>query len=152
MNDNDLPPGLPEWISDHIRLYRDDPVRGRLWDSSPVGGPGILPCLLLMTVGRKSGRTSTLPLIYIEHGDAFVVIASKGGAPQHPAWYLNLLAQPDCEVQVGPDSYRARARAASGEEREALWREMAEIYPPYDGYQVAAGKRQIPVVVLDRVD
>lgn len=152
MSDRDLPSGLPEWISEHIRLYREDPVRGRLWDSTPVGGPGVLPCLLLISRGRKSGKTSTLPLIYGEYEDAFVIVASKGGAPSHPAWYLNIDAEPDCEIQVGAEHFRARARTSAGEEREKLWRMMAEIYPPYDDYQVSAGERQIPVVVLDRTD
>jgi deazaflavin-dependent oxidoreductase (nitroreductase family) len=152
MTDIKIPASLPDWISEHVRLYREDPVRGRLWDSTDVGGPGVLPCLLLMTRGRRSGKTSTLPLIYGEHGDAFVIVASKGGAPSHPAWYLNLVDCPDCEIQVGPDHYRARARTADGEERESLWRMMAEIYPPYEDYQVVAGERMIPVVVLDRVE
>jgi deazaflavin-dependent oxidoreductase (nitroreductase family) len=151
MSDIEIPAALPEWIAEHVRLYKEDPERGRLWDSTRVGGPGVLPCLLLMTRGRKSGKTSTLPLIYGEHGDAFVIVASKGGAPSHPAWYLNLVAQPECEAQVGPDHYRVRARTAEGNERAALWRMMAEIYPPYDDYQVAAGERVIPVVVLDPV-
>ena len=81
MTGQSKPKGLPAWITEHINLYREDPVKGRLWDSTPVGGPGILPCLLLITRGRKSGNDRTLPLIYGEYGDAFVIIASKGGAP-----------------------------------------------------------------------
>jgi deazaflavin-dependent oxidoreductase (nitroreductase family) len=88
-------------------------------------------------------------LIYGEFGGAFLIIASKGGAATHPAWYLNLEAEPECEIRVGSDHYRVRARTAEGEEREKLWRLMAEIYPPYNDYQVAAKDRQIPVVVLE---
>ena len=79
----------------------------------------------------------------------YVVIASKGGLPSHPIWYLNLEAKPECELMVGPKAVSARARVAEGEERERLWKQMAEIYPPYDEYQERAGARTIPVVVLD---
>jgi proline iminopeptidase len=109
---------------------------------------GILPTLLLSTIGRKSGRTSVLPLIYRKVNNGYVIIASKGGAPAHPAWFLNLSANPDCEIQVGHDYYRVRARTAAGDERESLWQQLVEIYPPYQDYQ-AATTRQIPVVVLE---
>jgi deazaflavin-dependent oxidoreductase (nitroreductase family) len=143
------PEGLPDWIADHVQLYLEDPDRGHNWDSTPVGGPGVLPTLLLYTTGRKSGKTRALPLIYGKTGEAWVVIASKGGAPAHPAWYLNLEAHPECEVQVAHLRQSVLARTASGAERESLWRQLAEIYPPYDDYQTAAGDREIPVVVLD---
>jgi deazaflavin-dependent oxidoreductase (nitroreductase family) len=139
---------LPGWIASHIQLYREDPEKGHLWDSSPVGGPGLLPTLLLSTTGRKSGRTSVLPLIYKKVGKGFVIIASKGGAPSQPAWYLNLVAEPDCEIQVAHDHFHLKARTAKGDERRELWEQLAEIYPPYNDYQ-AATTREIPVVVLD---
>jgi deazaflavin-dependent oxidoreductase (nitroreductase family) len=137
------------WIAEHIALYRSDPEKARLWDSTPVGGPGVLPTLLLTTTGRKSGEPRALPLIYGEAGDAYVVIASKGGMPTHPLWYRNLEAHPDCELDVGAKRVSARARTAVGEERERLWKQMAGIYPPYDAYQKNADERTIPVVVLD---
>ena len=141
------------WIAEHIELYRTDPEKARLWDSTPVGGPGVLPTLLLTTVGRKSGEPRSLPLIYGEAqsngGESWVIIASKGGAPAHPLWFLNLQAQPDCDLMVGAQAVAARARVAQGEERERLWKQMAEIYPPYDEYQERAGDRRIPVVVLE---
>lgn len=143
--------GIP-WIDEHIALYRSDPEKAHDWDSTPVGGPGVLPTLLLTTTGRKSGEPRALPLIYGEAGEAVVVIASKGGMPTHPLWYRNLEANPECEVQVGRRSFRARARTALGEERERLWKQMAEIYPPYTEYQERAGARVIPVVVLDPID
>lgn len=139
------------WIREHIELYRTDPEKARLWDSTPLGGPGLLPTLLLTTTGRKSGEPRALPLIYGETGDAYVVIASKGGLPNHPIWFLNLEANPDCELMVGPKRLSARARVAEGAERERLWKQMAEIYPPYTEYQERAGARTIPVVVLDPV-
>jgi deazaflavin-dependent oxidoreductase (nitroreductase family) len=139
------------WIKEHIELYRTDPEKARMWDSTPLGGPGMLPTLLLTTTGRKSGEPRALPLIYGEAGDSYVIIASKGGMPTHPAWYLNLEAKPECELMVGPKPVSARARVAQGEERERLWKQMAELYPPYDKYQENAGTRSIPVVVLDPV-
>ena len=139
------------WIAEHIELYRSDPEKAHMWDSTPVGGPGLLPTLLLTTTGRKSGEPRALPLIYGEDGDAFVVIASKGGMPTHPVWFLNLEANPECELQVGAKALSARARVAEGTERERLWKQLAEIYPPYDDYQ-AKTDRQIPVVVLEPIE
>jgi deazaflavin-dependent oxidoreductase (nitroreductase family) len=139
------------WIAEHIELYRTDPEKARLWDSKPLGGPGLLPTLLLTTTGRKSGEPRALPLIYDEAGDSYVIIASKGGLPNHPIWYRNLEANPNCELMVGAKQVTARARVAEGEERERLWKQMARLYPPYDEYQQRAGARTIPVVVLDPV-
>lgn len=136
------------WIAEHIELYKTDPEKAHMWDSAPVGGPGILPTLLLTTTGRKSGEPRSLPLIYGTVGDSYAVIASKGGLPTHPLWYLNLEAQPKCELMVGAKAVSARARTATGEERDRIWAQMAEIYPPYLDYQKAT-QREIPVVVLD---
>jgi deazaflavin-dependent oxidoreductase (nitroreductase family) len=139
------------WIAEHIELYKKDPAKAHMWDSAPLGGPGVLPTLLLTTTGRKSGEARSLPLIYGEHGDAYVVIASKGGLPNHPVWFLNLEAKPECELMVGAKKVSARARVAEGDERAQIWQRMAKIYPPYDAYQESAGERTIPVVVLDPV-
>ena len=139
------------WIQAHIELYRTDPERAHHWDSSELGGPGVIPTLLLTTRGRRSGEPRALPLIYGTHGGSFVVIASKGGMPQHPLWFRNLEAHPECEVQVGTRTLRARARVAEGAERDELWSLMQTIYPPYDAYQKRT-ERVIPVVVLDPID
>lgn len=120
-----------------------------MWDSSMAGGKGLLPTLLLITRGRKSGEEKMLPLIYKQIDNAYVIIASKGGAPAHPAWYLNLQAAPDCEIQVGTERHLVRARDVEGAERTTLWDQMAEIYPPYNDYKTYAGSRVIPVVALD---
>jgi len=145
---SDLPSGLPQWIADHIKLYREDPDKAHMWDASRAGGKGLLPTLLLTSTGRKSGDPRPLPLIYKKVGDNYVIIASKGGAPQHPAWYLNLVAQPECHIQVGRVEMDATARTATGAERDHLWAELAAVYPPYNDYQKYAGEREIPVVVL----
>ena len=140
------------WIAEHIELYRTDPEKAHMWDSSALGGPGVLPTLLLTTIGRKSGEPRPLPLIYGEANGSYVIVASKGGMPNHPIWFLNLEANPECDLMVGPKAVKARARVAEGEEREALWKQMAEIYPPYEDYRKSAGDRVIPVVVLDPID
>ena len=127
----------------HRRLYR--------LTGGKIGGRiGRLPVLLLTTTGRKSGQPRTQPLGYTKAGDGFAVIGSKGGAPQHPLWYLNLRAHPLADVTVGRESRRVRARDAEGEERDRLWRALADLHPGYDGY-ARKTTRQIPVVVLDVV-
>ena len=136
------------WIAEHIELYKTDPEKAHMWDSSALGGPGILPTLLLTSTGRKSGEPRSLPLIYGQVGDSYVVIASKGGMPTHPLWYRNLEAEPACELMVGAKAVSARARVAEGEERARIWAQMAKIYPPYLDYEKAT-TRKIPVVVLD---
>jgi deazaflavin-dependent oxidoreductase (nitroreductase family) len=108
-----------------------------------------VPCLLLTTVGQRSGEKRTSPLIYGTTGDAYIVIGSKGGADTHPSWYLNLRANSAVEVQVARERFPARARVATGKEREQLWEQMAQIFPPYREYQKKT-KREIPVVVLEK--
>ncbi len=142
---------LPSWIQDHLERYRaTNGEDGYWWDASLGGGTGKVPTLLLTTTGRKSGNPSTLPLIFGRSGDDYVVVASKGGAPNHPAWYLNLAANADVEVQVRADKFRARAHTATGEERKQLWQKMVGIYAPYAQYQQKT-EREIPVVVLRRL-
>jgi len=136
------------WIAEHIELYKADPEKAHMWDSGPLGGPGLLPTLLLTTKGRKTGEPRALPLIYGEFDGNYVVIASKGGMPSHPLWFMNLEATPECELQVGARNVMARARVAEGEERERIWAKMVEIYPPYTDYQKAT-ERTIPVVILE---
>ena len=114
-----------------------------------IGGRiGKLPVLLLTTIGRKSGQPRTQPLAYTRAGNGYAVIASKGGAHQHPLWYLNLRANPLAEVRVGRETRKVRARDAEGEERERLWRALADLYPGYDRYAQKTSRR-IPVVVLE---
>jgi deazaflavin-dependent oxidoreductase (nitroreductase family) len=129
---------------EHVRRYREtDGEVGYIWREGA-------PTLLLTVTGRKSGREYTTPLIFGRDGDAYVLVGSQGGRPQHPDWYLNLSAHPDVGVQVKADRFRARARTAEGEERERLWRQMNEIWPHYDEYQTRT-ERRIPVVVLERL-
>lgn len=126
----------------HVAQYlASDGEVGHLWNG--------VPCLVLWTTGRRSGETRAAPLIYGTRGDDVVVVASKGGAPAHPAWYRNLEVEPAVQVQVGPDHYAGRARTATGDERAELWRLMTGIWPEYDDYQ-ARTDREIPVVVIER--
>lgn len=146
---SDIPSELPNWIRDHVELYLKDPEAAHMWDSSAAGGKGILPTLLLVCKGRKSGKDVMLPLIYKKVGDAYVIIASKGGAPAHPLWYLNLLAEPNCEIRVGALIMKVAARDAQGDERSDMWDQLVAVYPPYNDYKNYAGDREIPVVVLE---
>ena len=133
-------------IKAHLDLYRADPDKGHDWN--PYGKP--TTALLLTTIGRKSGKKRTLPLIYQKVGANYVLVGSKGGADQHPQWYSNLLAEPAAEIQVRHDHIRVRARSAEGDERSALWREMVAMLPQFDEYQERTD-REIPVIVLEPV-
>lgn len=127
---------------EHVKRYVEtDGKEGHDWQGSTV--------LILTTTGRKSGEPRSTPLIYQPHGDDYVIVASKGGAPEHPAWYLNLEQHPEVTVQVKADKFAARARTAPAEERPQLWKLMTGIWPQYEDYQKQTD-RQIPVVVLER--
>lgn len=117
-----------------------------------VGGklPGYgSPIILVHHTGRKSGEVRVSPLIAIEDEGRWVIIASKGGTKSHPAWFHNLRANPETQIEVGRDQLPVRARVTAGSERERLWQRMAEVYPPYDDYAEYAGEREIPVISLD---
>jgi proline iminopeptidase len=138
-------------MSEGENLYGDEHVRRYRETGGKVGhewrrGSKIL---LLTTNGRKTGEPITTPLIYEQAGDAYVIVASKGGSPAHPGWYRNLAKDPNVEVQVKDDVFRAHARTAEGEERERLWKLAAQQWPDYDTYQTRTD-REIPVVVLER--
>jgi deazaflavin-dependent oxidoreductase (nitroreductase family) len=106
------------------------------------------PCVILTTRGRKTGKLRKSPLMRVEHDGRYAVVASMGGAPKHPVWYLNLVANPDVTVQDGPTVLDLRAREVAGDEKAEWWARAREVWPPYDEYQ-ASTERQIPVVVLE---
>ena len=138
------------WIADHRKQYQADPAAGHMWDSKRPNSIGAVPTLLLTTRGRRSGNESIMPLIYGRTGNDYIVIASKGGAPKHPGWYHNLMTQNEVTVQVIDDIFQARTRVAEGEEREAIWNQMVEVYPPFAAYQEKTN-REIPVVILEKI-
>ena len=152
MTDAKLAPNLPQWMVEHANRYLASGGReGHLYKMTQPGRPELtVPSLLLTTRGRKSGEKFIFPLFYGTAGDSCFVVASKGGAPQHPGWYRNILADPQVEVQVGTRKLKARARTATGEERARLWAKALEFWPPYADYQKKT-EREIPVVVLDPV-
>lgn len=136
-------PSAQGWVREHAERYvQTDGEDGHLWRGYPT--------LVLDTIGRKSGRPRRQMLIYGEDGGNYIVVASKGGADDHPLWYENLVATPEVRVQVKADRFAARARTATPEEKARLWRMMADIYPPYEEYQ-GKTNREIPVVILKRI-
>jgi deazaflavin-dependent oxidoreductase (nitroreductase family) len=112
---------------------------------------GKSPILLLNTVGRKTGRKRTSPLLYVMDGEDFVIIASKGGAATHPAWYLNLRSNPEATVEIGDREVQVKAEVADPEDKARLWQKMVEMYPTYDDYQRKT-EREIPLLVLRPVE
>lgn len=130
------------WVNDHIRKYVDSGgADGHDWRGAPT--------LLLTTTGRRSGKQHRTALIYRQVGADYVLVASRGGAPTHPAWFLNLEANPDVRLQVRDEEFAGKARVASGDERERLWQAMAEVWPDYDNYKTKT-EREIPVIVVER--
>lgn len=141
MTETSSPEPRPLFGAEHVRRYLESEGReGHAWQG--------VRTLVLFTRGRRSGEQRANALIYEPSGDSLVVVASKGGAPEHPAWYMNLSAHPDVEAQVGSERRRLRARVAQGDERRQLWAQMARVWPSYDQYQERT-ERTIPVVVLD---
>jgi deazaflavin-dependent oxidoreductase (nitroreductase family) len=143
------PPRRPEdmdtsiYGESHVRAYRESKGEtGYIWNGAHI--------LLLTTKGRSSGQPRTTPLIFVRDGDKLAIVASRGGAPTHPDWYLNLEKNPEVEVQVKGDVFRARARTADVAERAKLWPEAVKAWPQYADY-VKKTDREIPVVVIERI-
>jgi deazaflavin-dependent oxidoreductase (nitroreductase family) len=136
---------MPDLYGDaHVAAYLEtDGEQGHDWKNGA-------PTLILTTVGRKSGEERLSPLIYGMAGEHPMIVASKGGHPKHPAWYLNIRANPEVQVQIRGDKFTAHARDATPEERPELWKQMTEIWPDYDNYQRRTD-REIPIVILERV-
>jgi len=138
------------YVAPDVSLVGEEHVRRYLETDGQVGHDwNGVPALVLTTIGRRSGQERSSALIYGRLGDAYVIIASMGGAPTHPQWYLNLEAQPEVTLQVGADRFAARARTVVGDERDAAWAAMVDIWPNYDVYQ-ARTDRVIPVVLVER--
>jgi deazaflavin-dependent oxidoreductase (nitroreductase family) len=126
----------------HVEVYESTGgAEGFIWNGAPI--------LVLTTAGEKTGKERKFALIYAPDGDDVVIVASKGGAPEHPQWYRNLVANPEVTVQVRDDRYPALARTATPEEKKRLWPLMTQVWPSYDDYQQRTD-RDIPVVILSR--
>ena len=150
MNNPRMPSNVPDFVTNHLRRYLDtNGEDGHLWDSTGLGDHGEIPTLLLTITGRRTGKTVVTPLIYGESDGAYVVVGSRGGSPTHPNWYLNLVANPEVDVQVLAEQFKARARTAVGEERTKLWDLMVSIYPTYTELQDRT-EREIPIVILEK--
>ncbi|RYE50637.1 MAG: nitroreductase family deazaflavin-dependent oxidoreductase [Rhizobiaceae bacterium] len=140
------------FIGDHLNLYLTSGGKdGHILEYSHVGIPAYLGALLLETYGRKSGKRFVAPLIYGYYNQEWVIIGSKGGAEEHPAWYLNLRERDEVCFQVGTQAFRASWREPEGAERQAVWDYMVGIFPNYTTYQTAV-TRAIPVVMMRPIE
>jgi deazaflavin-dependent oxidoreductase (nitroreductase family) len=137
-------PATRRFMGVHTFLYQR--TGGRLGHTIP-GVPGKM--LLLDHVGAKSGTKRTSPLLYVRDGKDVVIVASKGGFPKHPAWFHNLVANPDTTVQIGSEHLPVHARVAKPEERDRLWKMAVDAYHGYEGYAARSKGREIPLVVLE---
>jgi len=136
------------WKDDHLGMYqRSGGAEGHIVDVSDIGGHKFTTTLLLQLAGRKSGKTRINPLIYGDIGGEVVIVASKGGADHHPAWYLNIKDSDQVDFQIATQAFRGKWREPQGAERAKVWDFMEGVFPPYKGYQ-ASTSRQIPLVML----
>ncbi|MBV9995356.1 MAG: nitroreductase family deazaflavin-dependent oxidoreductase [Caulobacteraceae bacterium] len=143
---------LQPWIQGHGAHYLSSGgARGHIEDLSSRGGRLFAPHLLLRYVGRKTGKTYTIPLFYGVYGGEVVIVASKGGAPAHPAWYLNLTASDQVRFQVATQAFRGTWREPEATERDQLWKLMVSNHPAYADYQ-AKTSRRIPIILLQAVE
>ncbi len=136
-------PSTQKWVRDQVELYES---------SGGTEGTDLrgMPVVVMTNVGAKSGKLRKTPLMRVEHEGVYAVVASQGGAPEHPAWYFNLLADPHVELQDGPVKKDYVAREVTGDEKRAWWRRAVEAFPPYREYQFKTS-REIPVLVLEPV-
>ena len=140
------------WKTDHLDQYlRSGGTEGHIVDVSDIGGHKFNTTLLLRYVGRKSGKTIVTPLNYGDIGGEVVVVASKGGADHHPAWYLNVRESQELDFQIATQAFRATWREPSGEERARVWDFMVSVFPPYKNYQ-SSTTREIPLVMMKPIE
>ena len=141
-----------DWKTEHLEMYLGSGgTRGHVVDVSDIGGHKFTTTLLLRYVGRKSGNALITPLIYGDIGGEVVIVASKGGADHHPAWYLNVREGKELSFQVATQAFRARWREPQGAERAKVWEFMVGVFPPYKAYQ-SSTEREIPLVMLSPLE
>jgi deazaflavin-dependent oxidoreductase (nitroreductase family) len=146
MTDDEVVDSPTGWVAKHIQRYAaSDGTNGYLY----MG----VPTLLLTTRGRRSGTLRRTALMYGEDAGRYLLVASNGGSATHPAWYLNLTANPEVEVQIKNERFAARAHTASAAERQVLWKVVSDLFPTYDRYLKTAAKkgREIPLIILERI-
>lgn len=137
-----------DWVTEHREMYLGSGgAKGHIMDIRPVGGPFMGTHLMIKYVGRKSGKVFITPLCYADIGGEVVIVASKGGADNHPAWYLNLREQETVDFQIATQAFRGTWREPEGEERASVWDFMTRCYGFYADYQ-ASTERQIPLVMI----
>ncbi|HXY44819.1 MAG TPA: nitroreductase family deazaflavin-dependent oxidoreductase [Acidimicrobiales bacterium] len=139
-------PSPADWVREQVEEYE----RSGGERANTLRDTG-LPVIVTTTRGRRTGKLRKSPLMRVEHGGDYALVASKGGAPSHPLWYLNIMAEPDAvTVQDGPEPFDVKVRELSGPERDLWWQRAVEAYPPYADYQLNTD-RQIPVLLASRV-
>jgi deazaflavin-dependent oxidoreductase (nitroreductase family) len=142
--DSDYLPGASQWANDQVRTY-EATDGAKAWDLRGV------PVIILTTRGRKTGALRKAPLMRVSDGEKYAVVASRGGAPEHPVWYLNLLADPVVTLQDKAVKKQYRAHTATGDERDEWWARAAAVWPDYDTYQ-SKTDREIPIVILEPIE
>ncbi|MET0179554.1 MAG: nitroreductase/quinone reductase family protein [Novosphingobium sp.] len=141
-----------DWISEHREMYlASGGAQGHIMDITAVGGHALTTHCMIRYTGRKSGKVFITPLIYGDIGGEVVIVASKGGADAHPAWYLNIRDSEFVDLQIGTQAFRASWREPEGEERDKVWAFMVEVFPAYAGYQRSTD-RLIPLVMMTPVE
>jgi deazaflavin-dependent oxidoreductase (nitroreductase family) len=141
-----------DWISEHRDMYlRSGGAQGHIMDITAVGGHGFTTHCMIRYTGRKSGKTFITTLIYGDIGGEVVIVASKGGADHHPAWYLNIRDSETVDFQVATQAFRATWREPEGEERDRVWAFMCQVFPAYPGYQQSTD-RLIPLVMMKAIE
>jgi deazaflavin-dependent oxidoreductase (nitroreductase family) len=136
----------------HVMPILDKPLmrltKGRFSSTQSMG----LPTLLLTTTGRKTGEPRSAPLLYLRHGDDLALIGTSFGNTSHPAWYLNLMANPKASVLLNDESFEVIAREASPDERPILWQQATQVYGGFEKYLKRVGDREVPILILTRID
>ncbi len=141
-----------DWITEHREMYlRSGGAQGHIMDITAVGGHGFTTHCLIKYTGRKSGKVFITPLIYGDIGGEVVIVASKGGADNHPAWYLNIHDSTEVEFQIATQAFRARWREPVGDEYTKIWNFMVDVFPAYTNYQ-ASTARKIPLVMMKAIE
>ena len=143
-SDGQYEPSTWGWVADQVAAYE---ASGGA-EANTLRETGI-PIIIFTTTGHKSGKVRKVPLMRVEHEGSYALVASKGGAPAHPGWFHNLMADPNIMMQDGPEPFATTARAVQGKERETWWERAVAVYPPYAEYKISAGDREIPVFVTD---